>query len=285
MTISKAMTMDWGGTALAQTAPSGVDQTASSLAEEIVVSTAASREDLSRLLECLSREDSAHSWKNFDRAGSLEELLRWENSRRPTEIFFFYLRRGEDLQIFGAGAVAAHLNSRFPEPGFCVLGRCYIMTEFRGRGFYRRVLQHRLEHCRTRFGRELKAVHIGSDNERVAHVVTRQPLPGWPRFLHLGQEELAIAGRTKLVCAYMMLMPDFARNLARTLEGPGAPPGLEALRDRLAGLGRDDAENLGLAVRDAVAGARTRGWLADRDTGPINQLLAFCKAVPLVGFK
>lgn len=251
--------------------------------EEFVVSQDARPGDLALLLDSLAHEDSAHSWKNFDRTAGLEDLLRWENSKRPTEVFFFHLKRGQDLQVVGTGSIAGHLNSRFPDPGFPVLGRCYILPAFRGRGIYRRVLQFRLERCMARLGQGLKGVHIGSDDERIAHVIT-QPSPDWPRFHHLGEEALPIAGRTKLVNAYMSLFPGFSRSLAQALEGPAAPPAVAALHARLTGAGRGDERNLGIALRDVLAGAQERAWLARRDCRAIDQLMDFCRAVPLVGF-
>lgn len=254
------------------------------LDEEFVVSTAASPRDLGLLLDSLAQEDSTHSWKNFDRTAGLDALLRWENSRRPTEVFFFYLRQGQDLQIVGTGSIAGYLNSRFTDPGFCVLGRCYIMPQFRGRGIYRRVLQFRLERCIARLGRHLKAIHIGSDDERIAHVIT-QPSPDWPRFHHLGEEALSIAGRTKRVNAYILFLPAYSHSLAHALEGPGAPPSLTALHGRITEAESAPLRNLGIGLRDALAGVQERAWLRERDCGSINQLMDFCRAMPLVGFE
>jgi GNAT superfamily N-acetyltransferase len=261
-----------------------LDRLAPSLEEDFVVSKSISHENLALLLDSLSGEESAHSWKNFDRTMGLEDILRWENSRRPTEVFFFYLRQGNNLQIVGTGSIAEYLNSRFTDPSFCVLGRCYIMPRFRGRGIYRRVLQFRLERCVARLGQMLKGVHMGSDDERIAHVVA-QPAPGWACFHHLGEEELPVAGRTKLVNAYVLLLPAFLHSLTSALEGPGAPPALAALHGRLTGTAPEAERNLGIGLHDALTGAQERAWLGMRDCSSINKLMDFCRAVPLVGFR
>ncbi|MBA3773225.1 MAG: hypothetical protein H0X13_12290 [Ramlibacter sp.] len=285
MIIPEDTTTEQADAALAVGASRVFNGLATDLDEEFVVSKAISPEDLRLLLDSLSHEDTTHSWKNFDRTAALEDLLRWENSRRPTEVFFFYLRQGKDLQIVGTGSIAEHLNSRFTDRGFCVLGRCYLVPKFRGRGFYRRILLFRLEHCVVRLGQNLKGIHIGSDDERIAHVITQQPSPGWPSFYHLGEEELLIAGQTKLVNAYILLLPEFSQSVTHALEGPGAPSTLAALHGRLAGTELRDVRNLGVRLRDALAGPRERAWLSRRDCRSINQLMAFCSAVPLVGFK
>ena len=103
--------------------------------DELVISRSADPGSLRRLLESLVSEDCVHSWRNFGPDGTADDLLRWENERRPTELFFFYLKHGG--QMVAAGAVADRLTRDFPHPGFCVIGRCCIMPEYRSRGFYR----------------------------------------------------------------------------------------------------------------------------------------------------
>src|SRR5262249_25860607 len=114
-------------------------------AEQLVVTRSINSEDLHQLLGQLAGGGCVHNWENFGSDGTLEALLRWENDLRPTEIFFFYLKRDDLMRMVAVGAVADRLMHGFPHPGFCVLGRCYIIPEFRGRGLYRRVLHYRLE--------------------------------------------------------------------------------------------------------------------------------------------
>jgi len=251
--------------------------------EELVVSSSAEAEALRTLLECLAREDCVHSWRNFDRDGTCEDLLRWENARRPTELFFYHLKFGDRTQLVGAGAVADRLTRDFPNPGFCVLGRCCILPEFRGRGFYRHFLHHRLNHCQARFGGALKAVHIGAVDERVSRVITNHRLPGWPEFVHLGEEALHVAGQIRPVGAYLLLMPDYVRSLVTLLAGEPAPPSVAALRRELLRIGSSGVRNLGVLVKDCVDEATTSGWFDGRDRGDIEELLLFCRSIPLVG--
>src|SRR4051794_14025058 len=175
------MTMPENVTALRQrTHPSG--------AEELVVSDSVAPDDLRRLLESLKQEDCAHSWRNFGLGGTVEQLRRWENERRPTMLFFFHLKEGGATRMVGASAVADRLTRDFPHTGFPVLGRCCILPEYRSRGFYRQILQFRMEYCKSEYGSGLNAIHIGAVNERISSAITNHGLPGWPRFIHLGEE-------------------------------------------------------------------------------------------------
>jgi GNAT superfamily N-acetyltransferase len=254
-------------------------------AEELVVSESVSPVDLRRLLESLIEEDCVHSWRNFGPDGTLEELLKWENEHRPTKLFFFYLKRGGTERLVAASAVADRLTRDFPHPGFPVLGRCCILPEYRSRGFYRPILQYRLEYCRAQYGNALNAIHIGAVNERISRVITNHGLPAWPRFIHLGEEELRVAGDIRTVGAYLLLLPEFIRRIQGTLAGAEAPPCVIKLRNTLATTESGEARNLGMLVKGTFDEAQRLGWFDTRDPSEVEQLLRFCTSVPLVGFR
>jgi len=253
--------------------------------EELVVSQSIDAGNLRRLLDCLTHEDCVHSWRNFGPEGTLDGLLKWENELRPTQIFFFYLKRGGETRLVAAGAVAERLTRDFPHAGFCVLGRCYIMPQFRGQGFYRQVLRYRLEYCRARFDGALSAIHIGSVNERVSRVITNHGLAGWPRCIHLGEEELRVAGQVQTVGAYMLLLPGYVRKIQDALAGAHAPACVVELRNTLSRIESHDVRNLGMLVKETFGEASASGWFDEHDSHEIEQLLLFCSSIPLVGFK
>lgn len=252
--------------------------------ENFVVSQSADPGDLRRLLESLAQEDCAHSWRNFGPEGTAEELLRWENARRPTRLFFFHLERDGERRMVAAGAVADRLHRDFPFPGFCVLGRCCILPEFRSLGFYRHVLRYRLEYCRAEFGDTLEAVHIGAVNERISRVITDHGLAGWPRFIHLGEEELHVAGGSRRVGAYLMFLPGYVRRLQAILAGGDAPSSVLELRKAFASLEFGPVHDFGPRVKLLFDAARESGWFDGRSTDALDRLLLFCRSVPLVGF-
>lgn len=253
-------------------------------AEGLLVSRTVEPGDLRRLLESLRQEDCAHSWKNFDPDGSLDELLQWENELRPTQIFFFYVSQGGKNRLAAASAIADRLVRSFPHTGFCVLGRCYVMPEFRRLGLYRRILRYRLEYCRSRYGGALNAVHIGSDNQHVGRVLTDLPLPGWPRFVHLGNQELKVDTKTKLVGAYLLMEPAYLGRLRLELAGPQAPAEVDALRQRLAASEAGEPGELGMVLKQALESPVGSVWFAARSSREVDKLKLFCRLIPLVGF-
>jgi GNAT superfamily N-acetyltransferase len=253
--------------------------------EQLVASDFIDPCNLRRLLESVVAEDCAHSWRNAGPDQTLEGLLGWENRLRPTRVFFFSLKRGGQSRLVGAAAVAERLTQDFPHRGFCVLARCFILPEYRGQGLYRRILHYRLEHCKALFGDQLNAVHLGSVNERVTQVISNHGIPGWPNFIHLGEEELWLAGHVHLVGAYMLLVRSFVEKLEGALWGPDAPAAIIELRQALSRIGSADVRNWGMLIKRASEEGRSLGWFGTREPRELSQLLQFCEAIPLVGFR
>ncbi len=251
--------------------------------EEMVASQHIEPEDLRRLLDSLAHEDCVHSWRNFDSHGTLDEMLEWENRLRPTRIFFFYLKLGSERRLVAASAVADRLTRDFPHLGFCILGRCYIMPEFRGQGFYQRILHYRMQYCRDQLQDALKAIHIGSTDDRISRVLTNHRLPGWPTFIHLGVEKLRIAEQVRRVDAYMLLTPEYIRKMQIALSGTHAPGCVTELRTALSRIKSGDARDFGMVIKDAFDEAGKHGWFDEHDSGELEQLLLFCRSIPLVG--
>jgi GNAT superfamily N-acetyltransferase len=254
----------------------------------LVVRPSAEPEDLHRLFDYLRREECAHSWRNIEarRMGSAQDLLEWENELRPTDLLFFYAEHAGELRFVAGSAVAARISNEFPHEGFCVLSRCYIMPEFRGRGIYRDILQYRLDYCVRRFGPGLSAIHIGTADPRVARVITRVSRPGWPPFIHLGEEELHVSADTRTVDDYLMLTPAYLRRLEAALASHAAPACVVELRRTLGMLrGAEPARDVGLRVKLGFADASAEGWFDAQDAADFEQLVAFCAAVPLIGFE
>lgn len=257
-------------------------------ASALLVRSAVEPSDLDRLFDCLQSENCVHSWRNIEarRRRSVPDLLEWENELRPTELFFFCVEQAGELCLVAGSAVASRISNEFPHEGFCVLSRCYVMPEFRGRGFYEDILRYRLEHCVRRFGPGLSAVHIGTADPRVARVITRLSRPGWPPFVHLGEEELHVSAQARAVDDYIILAPAYLRRLEAGLAGRAAPGSVIELRQALGTLGgADPARDVGLRVKRGYDAACAEGWFDDRDGADFEQFLAFCAAVPLIGFE
>ncbi len=252
----------------------------------LAVSRAVSAGDLRQLLHGIRVERCAHSWRNFDPDGSLEQLQAWENRLRPTTIFFYYgAPEGADAaaapRLAAAATVADVIRREFPHAGFPVLARCYVMPDFRSQGLYQRIVHHRLEFCRTRFAGELKAIHLGTQDERVARTVTR----GEPRFVQLGSEVVQAGDEACLVRAFLHLTPGYLASITSSLQGDDPPPPVRQLVQSFSQMLDGAPGDHALSLRERFASAQSTGWFAHHDPSSIEQLLTLCRAIPLLGFR
>jgi len=245
------------------------------------------RGDLQQLLHKIQQERCTHSWRNIGRNATLDELRERENALRPTSLFFYFVtgdKYGAEGRLAAAATVADRIRNSGPLTGFPVLARCFIMPEFRGQGLYKKILEHRLEFCRTRFQHSLKAVHMGTTSDSVEHSIT-QTTGNWPPFVRIGAEALHIGDDVCMVDSFLLFMPNYLADISRTLAGHARPPAVKRLDDICSLLKSGISGDHALAIRESFHEACDCGWFDDHDAAPIEQLLHFSRSMPLVGFE
>jgi GNAT superfamily N-acetyltransferase len=179
------------------------------------------------LLADLAAEDCGHSWRTWleklpaaDDHARAARLLERERAARPTTVWA-YVAEGEDgPRTLAAATLSDRVGPGFPHEGFPVLARAYVRPSARGNGLYPHIVRHRLARCQARWGRRLRAVHIGASDRPVDQTLNRPDLP--LRFVHVGDEALQVAGRTWRVRDYVAFTPAFIATL------PPSPPELRA---------------------------------------------------------
>lgn len=250
----------------------------------MIVSQTVDAASLETLLTEMRAEFCAHSWKKFPVDIAPQDLLARENERRPTTIHYYHQRADVDGPpiLVAAASVADAIAHDAPVSGFPVLARCYVRPAFRGTGLYRRILRHRLLSLIDQGGANLKAVHMGTADERVARTIADRSLP-WNGFVRIGGEDLSIGAKTVRVGGYLLFSPSYAEALLQEAADLRVPAGGlsagEVFERLLAGGWREpeDAYSRLLDVLAANPSAR------DLDAAsPIRQLTAFCASVPFV---
>lgn len=250
----------------------------------LVASAHLDHDDVRTVLQEIGAETCAHSWRTCNPRWDAALLREWENQRRPTDIIGYYgLLPGGRRRIAGVAAIAHAIDRQFPHLGFPVLARAFIRPAYRGRGLYGRLLDHRLSVCRRRWGPALRAIHMGSREPRVWQVIARAR-PGWPPFVHVGDEALVLRDQRHVVRDFVMFTTGFGRALlAATGADNAAPAPVRALRDRLARMlaaqpGGQHFHRVSDAFERACADT---DWFTRHDPAPIEQFLALCQAIPL----
>lgn len=261
-----------------------------------VVRLSVLQSDWEHLLDSIRQERCAHSWRNFSPSGTFEQLVAWENALRPTQIFFYYCpspspssRQEGDantaeagLRLAGVATVADAIRREFPYPGFPVLARCYILPEFRARGLYRRIVQHRLAFCHERWGDGLRAIHIGTADDRVAQTLTGGGADR-PLFVRIGSQLVRAGEDICRVGAFLHFMPRYAQAMTQALCDPAGSAAEEGLRRALSRLHAGGTGEDGLEVCRLFGQLRDAGALGGRDVSSIAQFVSLCQAIPLAG--
>lgn len=242
------------------------------------------------LLEELRSGDSVHSWRRHVPASGpigvadAARMLEREQALRPTVTFTYVAERPDGhREIVAAATVAEGVRADFPFEGFPVLARCYVRDVWRGIGLYRVILRHRYEYCVSRWGDRLRAIHLGSAEPAVWHVAmttTELPAP----FVHIGDENLEVAGEVHRVKDLLAFAPGYARQLLDEARELGSGADAVACRRLAADLVEAGCPAAGVvALRDRVEALMSASGRHLNGSNPaLRSLFALARAIPVV---
>ncbi|MCG8424232.1 MAG: hypothetical protein MJE77_40585 [Proteobacteria bacterium] len=169
----------------------------------------------SAALSCIVREmrseSCAHIWRNLASTDTAEraavELLEWEQQKRPTTLFAYYGNRADGgRDLWGAATVSDRVSKDFIHDGFPVLARAYVRRQYRNLGLYRMMLEHRYRYCQRRWGRALRAIHLGSASPAVVAAATAESAIS-SHFQRICVEALRVQGKSMTVNAFLSFQP------------------------------------------------------------------------------
>lgn len=257
--------------------------------ESIEVDQETDPQQLGDLLTELHRSEFSHSWRwiplNRSHPESmLAELIQYENSNRPTTLFFYHGRLPSGARVLvGAGTIAERINRSFPYSGIPVIARCYVLEKYRSHRLYRPFLLQRIEACKVICGNELDAIHMGSANPRIFAVIKHNDfeIP----FSYIGTESLGPQDDAREVRDYLFLTDHFRHSLSQVFPTSGelahskTVPLAQGLLDQFL-TNKADSSTYLLFKRSIEAVERETGW-SPKSNEALRKLLTFFAAVPL----
>ncbi len=215
--------------------------------DALVASFEAEPSALGPLLGRLAAERCGHTWRTWlerlpgeDPTARVAAVLARERTLRPTEVWTYSAVRHGVATPVAVATVSARIRVDFPHDGYPVLARAYVAPAARGKGLYRCMVAHRLERCRQRYGDRLMAVHLGAADRPVERALGHVDLG--LRFVHVGDEQLPVAGRPWTVRDFVAFTRHFHARIPADLpdlrafvEQGTSALGWGALRPRLVG--------------------------------------------------
>jgi GNAT superfamily N-acetyltransferase len=254
--------------------------------------TAHERTDfLAVFLRALAREECTHSWRTMALSCSEMEnselvghVLGADRKHRPTTVFTYVAQdTAGELVPVSVATVSDRVRADFPFNGFPVLARSFVLPEFRGCGLYPLILNDRLEYCRETWGDGLKAIHLGSADDRVVRTI--EGGDHVTPFLYVGDEWLMVADNRSLVRDYLAIGKGFRGDLlevAKALRvGSTAEAELGAALRTLVTSGANGVSFSTLSsLRQQVDQEMDRDLFAEHPA--LHEFMSMCASIPII---
>jgi len=179
------------------------------------VSSDVTADDLREVLADLKSDSCAHTWVRYAHGcGGADRIIDAENALRPTTFFAYFSEANGSRELVAIATVADRIHNGFIHDGIPVLARCVVRPAFRGLGYYREILEHRIGYCETRWGHRLRAIHLGTAAPKILGVARRHG------FVAIGEQHLADG---KQVQAMLRFTRAFASEIAAGVERRRSP--------------------------------------------------------------
>jgi len=144
-----------------------------------------------------------------------------------THIISYLGRNPEGPYTFlAAGAIRNKLTSSFLNHEFPVVSRAIVAPAHREKGIGSLIVEHRMKIVlRGYFGTQPKAIHFGTESEKILHTVRRIEQEEGIRFVHIGDEQLTVSDGTHTVHDYLCFLPWYQQMVLKACDLLQAHPG------------------------------------------------------------
>jgi hypothetical protein len=189
--------------------------------------------------------DVPHTWRVSECASELDvteevlargrAVLRRDqtelNARIVTYVGFEAPDSSEPL-FLAAGAIRNKLSRAFESSEFPVVSRAIVRPKFRGRGLGSFIVEHRMKAVlNSFFGIRPKAIHFGTESEKILHAVKKVEREENIGFVYIGDERYTATDGTHVVHDYLCFLPWFQEHLLEQCDvvSKGCDPGRSAV--------------------------------------------------------
>jgi GNAT superfamily N-acetyltransferase len=153
-------------------------------------------------------------------------------------IAYLGLAQGENSYRFlAAGAIRDKLTRDYRNEEFPVVSRAVVAPAYRGKGLGSLIVEHRMKAAFHYFKKRPKAIHFGTESEKILTSIKRIEREKNLRFVHIGNERYTSVGGTHTVTDYLCFLPWYQEELLNACDTlnriVGTAQNSDAFRDKL----------------------------------------------------
>ena len=120
----------------------------------------------------------------------------------------------DGYKFLAAGAIRDKLTRDFQSEEFPVVSRAVVKPDLRGRGLGSMILTHRLyATLKPYFSLAPKAIHMGTESEKILHILSNFEKDTELRYVHIGNEHLDSPDGVHLVRDYLCFLPAYQEEI------------------------------------------------------------------------
>jgi GNAT superfamily N-acetyltransferase len=182
---------------------------------------------------------------------------------------------GRSYRFLGAGAIRDKLTRDYQNDAYPVISRAVVAPSERGKGIGSLLVEHRMKAVLHRAGAKPKAIHFGTESQRIVHSAQNVERDEGIKYVYIGDEQYTSTDGTHTVHDYLCFLPWFQNELLaacdRLKQNSKTPALVDELKQNLAGfmqngvkavLGAKLRKSFETAAASIVATAKTAADLA-----------------------
>jgi hypothetical protein len=129
---------------------------------------------------------------------------------------------GGAFEFLAAGAIRDKLTRAYHNEQFPVVSRAIVAPKHRGKGLGTVIVEHRMKAVMRYFAKRPKAIHFGTESEKILHAVKKVEQDEGIKFVFIGVEQYASSDGTHEVHDFLAFLPWYRASLLKDCERLGA---------------------------------------------------------------
>lgn len=145
---------------------------------------------------------------------------------------------GKTYEFLAAGAIRDKLTRDYHNEEYPVVSRAIVAPKYRGKSLGSLIVEHRFKAVLHFFSKKPKAIHFGTESEKILHSVKKVEQEEGLKYVYIGNEEYAAFDGTHTVTDFLCFMPWFQEKLLKSCDelksSTKLPDILQEFREKLA---------------------------------------------------